>query len=51
MQMFEKFYDFKISSDKFAYVHANREADIYCKLVSKRILLLIEVPNEESVEE
>ena len=47
-KVFEHFYDFKISSDKYSY---HRKADFYCKLVSKQILLLVEVPTSELMAE
>lgn len=50
-KVFDSFYDFKISCDRYAYLKANRRADFYCKLISKQILLLVEVPTSELVSE
>lgn len=40
LKMLEDFYDFKIAGDKFLAMRS----DFFCKLVSKHIVLLLEVP-------
>lgn len=48
-KVFENFYDFKISSEK--YTSGSLQADFFCKLVSKHIVLLLEVPATELLSE
>ena len=45
-KVFQNFADFKINSNQFDYEEEHLN-DVYCKLISKKILLLIQVPSSQ----